>query len=394
MLLQTPYMQQQPGTSTDFFPLCPQPTQQWSLDWEALQRQFSWLRAMAGVPQYPAYHAEGDVLIHTHMVTAALVQHEQWRSLPADERQLLFAAALLHDVGKPACTKIEPDGMISSRGHARRGEFIARRLLWTAVELDKPVPFAQREYLARLVRLHGLPLQFLNRANPEKSITEASQNVRLDHLALLAEADVLGRICTDQAELLERVELFRVLSQEQQCYTAPRAFASDYSRFIYLHSEQGYADYEAYDDTIFEVVMLAGLPGAGKDSWIQRHYPSWPVVSLDGIRKELKITALDNQGHVVQLARERAREYMRQGQSFVWNATNTTHLLRRQLIDFFISYKARVHIVYLEAPYDVIIKRNHERSASVPVAVIDKLLNKLEIPDITEAHQVDWINNG
>ncbi|GCE03882.1 AAA family ATPase [Dictyobacter aurantiacus] len=392
-MIYTPYMQPPVQSGESLFPYCPRPDNQWHLNWKALQQQFSWLQAMDGVPQYPAYHAEGDVLIHTHMVADALVQHEQWRSLPVDERQQLFAAALLHDVGKPACTKIESDGMISSRGHARRGEFLSRRILWTGKELTNPVPFAQREYIARLVRLHGLPLQFLNRSNPEKAVIEASQNVRLDHLALLAEADVRGRICADQAELLERVELFRLLCQEQQCYTAPRAFASDYSRFVYLHSTQGYPDYKAYDDTDFEVVLLSGLPGVGKDYWLRHHYASWPTISLDAIRKELKVTALDDQGHVVQLARERAREYMRQKQSFVWNATNTTRLLRQQLIDFFISYKARTHIVYLNAPYDVILKRNGERSTSIPVAVIDKLLDKLEVPDVTEAHQVEWINN-
>ncbi|GCE25538.1 hypothetical protein KDA_10220 [Dictyobacter alpinus] len=373
------------------FPFCPRPEQQWFLDWEGLQRQFSWLQVMDGVPQYPAYHAEGDVLIHTHLVVEAMVALNEWRNLPEEERSLLFASALLHDVGKPACTKIESDGLITSRGHSRRGEFMARRMLWLGEELAQPVPFAQREYIARLVRWHGLPLQFLNRAQPEKAVIEASQSIRMDHLALLAEADVRGRICADQAELLERVELFRLLCQEQHCYTEPRAFPSEYSRFVYFHSEQGYPDYEAYDDTRFEVVLLAGLPGVGKDSWLQHKYADWPVISLDSIRRELGVTAEDNQGHVIQLARERAREYMRKNQSFVWNGTNVTRLLRRQLIDFFISYGARTHIVYLQAPYDVILKRNSERHASVPSSVISKLAGKLEVPDITEAHQVEWI---
>ncbi|GER86917.1 hypothetical protein KDW_10790 [Dictyobacter vulcani] len=373
------------------FPFCPVAEQGWRLDWEAIQQQFSWIQAMDGVPQYPAYHAEGDVLIHTHMVTEALVALDEWRALPAQERSLLFASALLHDVGKPACTKIESDGLITSRGHSRRGEFIARRILWLGEELQQPLPFAQREYIARLVRWHGLPLQFLNRSQPEKAVIEASQNIRMDHLALLAEADVRGRICTDQEELLERVELFRLLCQEQNCYTEPRAFPSAHSRFVYLHSEHGSPDYAAYDDTRFEVILLAGLPGVGKDSWLQQNYAGWPVISLDAIRRELKITAEDNQGQVVQLARERAREYMRKNHSFVWNGTNVTRLLRRQQIDFFISYGARTHIVYLHAPYNVILKRNSERSANVPLSVITKLAGKLEVPDITEAHQVEWI---
>ena len=81
---------------------------------------------------------------------------------------------------------------------------------------------------------------------------------------------------------------------------------------------------------------------------------------------------------------------MRQQQSFIWNATNVTHALRKQLVDFFVSYGARVRIVYLDAPLDTILHRNRSRVASVPEAVINKLLDKLDIPDATEAHMVDW----
>lgn len=375
----------------ELFPFCPTPAQEWRLDWETIEGQFSWLETMRGVQQYPAYHAEGDVLIHTHMVTDALIQLTEWQALPEAERVLLFASALLHDVGKPACTKFEPDGLITSRGHARRGEFMARRILWTGAELAAPMPLFQREYVARLVRWHGLPLQFLNRTHPEKAVIDASQSIRMDHLALLSEADVRGRICKDQAELLDRVELFRLFCQEQQCYTAPRAFPNAHSRFVYLHSEQGYADYQAFDDTTFEVLLLSGLPGVGKDTWLQKHRPDCPVISLDAIRKELKVTAEGDQGHVVQLARERAREYMRKGQAFAWNATNTTRLLRRNLLSFFVSYGARTHIVYLDTPYNVLLKRNRERHAAVPEPVIVQLLEKLEVPDTTEAHHVEWI---
>ena len=189
------------------------------------------------------------------MVVDELVQHSQWRSLPDEERKILFASALLHDVGKPACTKIELDGMISSRGHARRGEFIARRVLWKGDELPAPVPFTQREYIARLVRWHGLPLQFLNRNDPEKAVIEASQSIRMDHLALLSEADVRGRICAVQAALLERIELFRLFCQEQNCYTSAYPFSTPYSRFVYLRSEQGDPNYVAYDSTSFEVIL-------------------------------------------------------------------------------------------------------------------------------------------
>jgi len=262
--------------------------------------------------------------------------------------------------------------------------------LWSSDELANPAPLAEREQIARLVRFHGLPLHFLDKPQPERAVISTSMSARLDYVALLAEADVRGRICADQPELLERIELFRECCQELDCYDHPRQFVSPHSRFVYFRSKHAHRDYAAYDDTTFEVVLMAGLPGVGKDSWIARHLSEWPVISLDEIRKVVQISPEGNQGPVIQAAKERARIYMRQQQSFVWNATNVTRALRRQLVDFFVSYGARVRIVYLDAPLAIILRRNRSRSASVPETVMNKLLDKLDVPDMTEAHMVLW----
>lgn len=367
------------------FPYCPQPATGWFLDWQAIQAQFSWIRAMADVPQDAIFHAEGDVLIHTSMVTKALIELPAWRALPPEERMLLFASALLHDVGKPSCTTVE-DGRIRSRGHARIGERMTRQLFW-----DEGVPFAQREYVARLVRLHGLPLQFLDKESPERAVFAASQSVQLAHLALLAEADVRGRICHDQPELLARVELFREFCTELACYQQPRQFADDFSRFVYFQSEQGDPNYAAYDDTQFEVTLMVGLPGVGKDTWIRNHLADQPVITLDEIRKELKIAPGDNQGAVVQLARQRARELLRKKHSFIWNATNIMRMRRQELINLITSYGGRTRIIYLDAPLHDILQRNQQRPEQVPNTIMSNFIRRMEVPDLIEAHRVEWI---
>ncbi len=371
------------------FPFCPAP-EQWLLPWDELQARFSWLSALNNVPQDPIYHAEGNVLIHTGMVAQAMIELAAWRALTEMERALLFAAALLHDVAKPQCTQIDSNGRVSSQGHARKGEKVARQILWTGEELDLPAPFVAREQIAALVRFHGLPLQFLNRAQPERALFEASQRIRLDLVALLAEADVRGRICAEQQELLERVELFRIFAQELHCYQQPRQFVSAHSRFIYFHSEQGSADYAAYDETQFEVVLMCGLPGAGKDTWLRTHLPDWPIISLDEIRKELHIAPEDAQGPVVQLAKERARVLLRRQQPFAWNATNVSKMRRQELIDLFTAYHARVRLVYLDAPLPTLYKRNRERKAAVPEKILLQMVKKFDIPDLTEAQKVEY----
>jgi putative nucleotidyltransferase with HDIG domain len=117
------------------FSWCPSPPL-YRVEWENIEQEFPALRLLAGCPQDSVHHAEGNVLIHTRMVVEALVSIPEWQALPSPERRIVFTAALLHDVAKPACTRIEDDGRITSRGHSKRGAIMARSLLWS---MDLPL---------------------------------------------------------------------------------------------------------------------------------------------------------------------------------------------------------------------------------------------------------------
>jgi predicted kinase len=120
-----------------------------------------------------------------------------------------------------------------------------------------------------------------------------------------------------------------------------------------------------------EVVLMSGLPGAGKDTWVRRHLPDWPVISLDALRDEMDVDPRDEQGAVVQAAREQARAYLRAGRSFVWSATNLSRMLRASLVELFFAYDARVRIVYVEAAgSEALWRQNRAREGRVPAAVI------------------------
>jgi predicted kinase len=365
--------------------LCPQ-APSWAVDWPELDRRFSWVRDMAGCPQDPVFHAEGDVWLHTHMVCQSLVTLPAWRSLPENERQILFAAALLHDVAKPACTRADPDGRITSRGHSRRGAIMARQILWRL-----EVPFGVREQVTALVRHHQVPYYLANRPDAQRLAIEVSQTARCDQLAILAEADVRGRICQDQQRLLDNIALFVEFCQEENCLSTPRTFSSDHARFLYFRSTHRVPDAPAYDDSRAEVVVMSGLPGAGKDTWLRKNLPNWPVVSLDAVRDELDVDPSDNQGQVINRAREQAREHLRQARSFVWNATNLSRQLRGQCIQLLADYHARIRIVYVEVPEQRLLQQNRQRSTPVPQIVMERLLDRWEVPDVTEAHRVEWM---
>jgi predicted kinase len=356
--------------------------------WAALEKEFDWIADMNGVQQDPVHHAEGDVAIHTRMVIEALRSHPGFQKLNPQVREVLWASALLHDVEKRSTTVIESGGSITSRGHAKRGEFTTREILFR----DIPTPFSLREQICALVRLHGLPLWVFEKQRPEKALLDASLRVNTKLLATLARADVRGRICGDQQELLDRVSLFEDFCQEQNCWGTPRSFASDLARFVFFHKENSSPDYDPFDDTKCEVIMLSGLPGMGKDTYIRKFCSGLQTISLDDIRRKHKLKPNDSSatGWAVQEAREQAKAHLRRAEPFVWNATNITRQMRSQWIDLFASYKARVRIVYVEVAYKDWIRQNSNREDPVPGPVLEKLLGKLEVPTLDEAHQVEY----
>lgn len=149
-------------------------------------------------------------------------------------------------------------------------------------------------------------------------------------------------------------------------------------------------DQSLYDDTWGEVIMMSGLPGTGKDTWIQHNLSHLPMVSLDEIRKELKIKPTEPQGAVIQKAQERAKEFLRKKQPFVWNATNITKDTRQKQISLFERYGASVRIVYLETEWNTLLKRNGSRADEVPENAIERMLAKLVLPTPQEAKLVEW----
>ncbi|MFI0352002.1 AAA family ATPase [Actinomadura sp. 9N407] len=371
-----------------FEELCPAPPR-WQVPWEEIREAFGWVRDMAGVEQDAVHHAEGDVEVHTRMACEALAELPEWRARPAGERVRLFATVLMHDVAKPYCTRTEDDGRITARGHSRRGDLMVRRILW---ELGAPV--AWREHVAALVRHHQVPFWALERPDLQQIAFRASLLARNDDLVLLATADILGRVCGDVDKVVESIALYREYCAEQACLDGPRAFPSEHARFWYFRKSDRDPDYAAYDDTRLTATVLSGLPGVGKDTWIAANRPDVPVVSLDRIRAELGVDPGGDQGAVVAAAYQQAREHLRAGRSFVWNATNVTRSLRERCTGLIAGYRGRIELVALEAPPEVLRRRNRARPAPVPDAVIDRMVRRWEMPDPTEAHQVDWVSTA
>ena len=181
------------------------------------------------------------------------------------------------------------------------------------------------------------------------------------------------------------------MAREEGCLDGCYPFPSDATRRALLSGQDVWKEQTLFDDTWGEVVLMSGLPGTGKDTWIARNIPDLPMISLDEIRRELKISPKADQGNVANIARAQAKEYLRRHRPFVWNATNITTQLRESLISLFETYHAHVRIVYLETDWQMLLERNRSREAVVPQDAIEAMLGKMTVPEAHEARKVEWI---
>lgn len=354
------------------------------LNWAAAR---PWAEAMRTCPQDASWHAEGDVWTHTEMVFGEVRRLDDYPLLDRFEQVLLLSTALLHDAGKPVTTRLDEEtGRLRSPRHALAGAAMAR-----SVMRDCDCPLHLREHLVSLVRYHGRPPYLLDSANPERDLIGLSTLLSNRLLYLFSLADARGRLTNMTARNETVLHLWRDTAMENNCYFSPYLFANEQARFLFHRGELTSVHYVPHQNCRSRVTLMSGMPGAGKDTWLATERPELPVVSLDAIRRHLRIDPTDNQGHVIQTARELCREHLRKDRDFAFNATNLTPEIRRRWIDLFSDYGARIEAVYLEPPLDTLFHRNRERHEAVPDQVMRHLLGKLEPPTLAEVHEATWI---
>ena len=338
-----------------------------------------WVQAMMDCPQDAVWHAEGDVWTHTKMVLQALLNMPEYPDLSPEEQFVLLWAAIFHDIGKPVTTEETEEGRIISPRHAKVGEKMARQILW---DLDIHL----REQICAIVRLHGKPIWWTSHQQPHRHAVLNAERVSNRLLYLFAKADMLGRISKDENDFLDRIELYKDLSIEAKCWESSYVFHNEHSKFRFFMKGLDYPA-ELYDDTKFKIVVLSGIAGSGKDKMAESF--DLPMIGLDEIRRELKISHNDKkgQGHVAQLAYKRAKGFAGKKQSFVWNSTNLTSDIRMRLLRTLSVYNPRFEMYYTETSIKKVMEH---RSHQIPAKRLKAMYRILEMPLSFEGHLVEW----
>lgn len=167
---------------------------------------FPELVALAGVPQQPEWHPEGDVDVHTLMVTDEA--RKLIDDLPYAKKVTVMLGALAHDFGKPATTKFF-DGKWRSHAHDEAGieptiSFLDTLGIYTLDGYDV------RSQVLQLVRYHLTPGMFYKNPPGDGAFRRLARKVEPDLLYRVSKADSLGR----NPEWLPKDRWFRAEAQD------------------------------------------------------------------------------------------------------------------------------------------------------------------------------------
>lgn len=160
-------------------------------NWGTIEQLFPEMQELVGVPQEPEWHPEGDVDVHTMMVTDEA--RKLIDGLDHPRQVAVMLGALCHDLGKPPTTEFI-DGRVRSRGHDEAGveptvSLLDRLGIFTLDGYDV------RQQVVQLVRYHLLPGEWYKAKEPvgDGAFRRLARKVETDLLYRVAKADSLGR---------------------------------------------------------------------------------------------------------------------------------------------------------------------------------------------------------
>ena len=160
-------------------------------DWGTLDVVAPELVPLAGTPQDPDWHPEGDVWTHTLLALDEAAS--MTRDLDPPRALAVVLGVLCHDLGKPATTQFE-DGRIRSRGHEEAGIPPTLALLdrWRVHTMGG---YDVRAQVKGLVANHLKPGQLYDERDrvSDGAIRRLARKCEPELLARVAGADCLGR---------------------------------------------------------------------------------------------------------------------------------------------------------------------------------------------------------
>jgi len=301
--------------------------------WKGVLHEYNFTRDIVdlldGVPNGTFYHPEFCTLCHTYNVCRAIYD--------GTGSDLLLEAAFLHDVGKSTHTNIGRD-RIYGFGHADASARFVEKHKEHVTEFDLTYRIVKHhmDYSDwRSPKLqYDIPLKFFTYADKVKS-----------RELYLADAS--------------KFELFLNRQKEKMLYWKQQLARK-------------------------KVILLIGISGSGKSTYINDHFDSRYVVCPDEIRRELgDINNMNNNNQVWKLTRERMHAALAKHGKTVLDATNVNKWLRIQFMAQFNG--CRKEAIFFDTDVEVAINRVQ--------ADIERGVDRSNVPKTLSANNLNCSSN-
>jgi tRNA nucleotidyltransferase (CCA-adding enzyme) len=184
-----------------------------AMDLGVIEKLFPELHALAGCPQEPEWHPEGDVWVHNLQV----IDQARTRidDLPRPRQLAVMLGAVCHDLGKPATTKFI-DGRIRSLDHEEQGVVPASAFL-DRLNVNTFDGYDVRKQVLGITAQHLKPGSWFKVRDQvgDGAFRRLAHKVDLELLARVAKSDCEGRQpgnfdCTAMDWFLERARALGV----------------------------------------------------------------------------------------------------------------------------------------------------------------------------------------
>lgn len=235
---------------------------------------FPELAALAGTPQDPEWHPEGDAFVHTSLCCDALVATPAWREAAPLRRRVLSFAVLAHDFGKASTTvRGEKHGRMHwlSPGHEAAGGPPALAFL-ERIGAPRDTAERVRPLVTNHMVHHGGPAEMSESA--VRRLARRLAPASIDELCQVMLADHDGRPAIHSPETLQRIEALRRKAETLALASgAPRPILQ--GRHLLALGEKAGPGFKGILDAAFE----AQLEGSFHDEasglqWLRRRLKS------------------------------------------------------------------------------------------------------------------------
>ena len=303
------------------------------------------------------YHLESDVWTHTMMVC------KQAENAPYEVQ----IAALLHDIGKPSTRAVNPkNGRVSFYNHDAVSAFMSLEVL------KRPELGLSKEQQIRIFNAIALHTQVF-KSTPDQLALTCINDMELQDLILgLGQCDDAGRF-TNTESRTNRIE------------------------------QMGYVVSKKSLDKEKEVVVLCGLPGSGKSTWVHNNVynrttgETSMIVSRDHYFAE-HFPDLDyndawksaNQKMIDRWMTQKFA-YARKQPHVIIDMTHMSKKSRRKSLSHFDdSYKKKCVVFLTDLPENYL--RNNERDGKIiEKEVIERMMRSFYPPTFEEFDEIEYI---